>query len=223
MATHLDLEEQEQLDQLKHFWAKYGNLISWAAIAVLVAVAGWNGWNWWQRNEAEKAAAMYDELERAVISDDAASVQAAFGQMKERLSGNVVAAQGGLLVAKSLAGHDKPAEAREALEWVKDNAPDAGYRAIAVLRMVGIDMQAKEYDKAMALLDGDMAEEFKPLAEDRRGDLLMAQGKTEEAKAAYQKAWEGLADRADYRRLVAIKLNSLGIEPDKSQNKGDAS
>lgn len=223
MATHLDLEEQEQLDQLKHFWAKYGNLISWAAIAVLVALAAWNGWNWWQRNEAQKASAMYDELERAVISDDAAKVQAAFGQMKERLSGNVVAAQGGLLVAKSLLGHDKPAEARDALQWVKDNAPDAGYRSIAALRMVAIDMQAKEYDKAVSLLDADIAEEFKALADDRRGDILMAQGKTEEAKAAYLKAWEGFGDRADYRRLVAIKLNSLGVEPEKAKKAGEAS
>ena len=31
MATHLDLEEQEQLDQLKAFWKQYGNLITWAA------------------------------------------------------------------------------------------------------------------------------------------------------------------------------------------------
>jgi hypothetical protein len=35
MAKHLDLEEQEQLDQLKHFWNQYGNLITWVLIAVL--------------------------------------------------------------------------------------------------------------------------------------------------------------------------------------------
>ena len=36
MATHLDLEEQEQLDQLKAFWNQYGNLIS----GVLIVLAG---------------------------------------------------------------------------------------------------------------------------------------------------------------------------------------
>ncbi|GAA6141196.1 tetratricopeptide repeat protein [Hydrogenophaga sp. 5NK40-0174] len=221
MATHLDLEEQEQLDQLKHFWAKYGNLISWAAIAVLVAMAAWNGWNWWQRSEAEKASAMYDELERAVVSDDAARVEAAFGQMKERLSGNVVAAQGGLLVAKSLLGHGKPEQAREALQWVSDNAPDAGFRSVAALRMSAIDMQAKDYDKALGLLGDSIAEDFKALAADRRGDIYMAQGKTEEAKAEYEKAWSLFGDRADYRRLVKIKLNALGVEP--AEGKANAS
>ena len=45
MASHLDLEEQEQLDQLKAFWKQYGNLVSWLLIAVLGAYAAWNGWN----------------------------------------------------------------------------------------------------------------------------------------------------------------------------------
>jgi predicted negative regulator of RcsB-dependent stress response len=37
MASHLDLEEQEQLDDLKHFWSKYGPLLTWMLIAVLAA------------------------------------------------------------------------------------------------------------------------------------------------------------------------------------------
>ena len=40
MANNLDLEEQEQLDQLKHFWKQYGNLIAWALILVLGVFAG---------------------------------------------------------------------------------------------------------------------------------------------------------------------------------------
>ena len=42
MATHLDLEEQEQLDALKHFWKQWGNLITWALIVVLGAYTAWN-------------------------------------------------------------------------------------------------------------------------------------------------------------------------------------
>jgi predicted negative regulator of RcsB-dependent stress response len=52
MASHLDLEEQEQLDQIKHFWAKFGNLITWVLLIVLTAYAGWNGWQYWQRDQA---------------------------------------------------------------------------------------------------------------------------------------------------------------------------
>ena len=70
MAKHLDLEEQEQLDQIKHFWAKYGNAISWLLIVVFGGFAAYNGWNWWQRNQAAKAAVLYEEVDRAVQSKD---------------------------------------------------------------------------------------------------------------------------------------------------------
>ena len=60
MATPLDLQEQEQLDQIKAFWNQYGNLITWTLTLALAGFAGWNGWNWWQRSQATKAGALYD-------------------------------------------------------------------------------------------------------------------------------------------------------------------
>ena len=65
MANQLDLEEQEQLDEIKHFWNEYGNLISWVLIAVFGSIAGWNGWQYWQRTQGAQAALMYDEVDRA--------------------------------------------------------------------------------------------------------------------------------------------------------------
>ena len=70
MAKHLNLDEQEQLDELKHFWKRYGNLILWALIVVFGAFAAWNGYGYWQRYQAVPASAMYDEVERAAQSGD---------------------------------------------------------------------------------------------------------------------------------------------------------
>ena len=58
MASHLDLEEQEQLDQVKAFWQQYGNLVTWLLVIALGAYAAWNGWNWYQRDQATKAGAL---------------------------------------------------------------------------------------------------------------------------------------------------------------------
>ena len=71
----IDLGVQEQLAQIKHFWSKYGNLITWLLIAVLGAFAAWNGWNYWQTRNALQAAVLYDELERGAqaIATDAGS------------------------------------------------------------------------------------------------------------------------------------------------------
>jgi predicted negative regulator of RcsB-dependent stress response len=211
MAKHLDLEEQEQLDQIKHFWAQYGNLITWVLIAVFGSMAAWNGWNYWQRSQATKAAALYDEIERAAVASDADRMERALSDMKDKFGGTTFAAQGGLLAGKTLFDAGKTDGARAALSWVAESAPDDAYKAVARLRLVGLDIEAKAFDQALKTLEAPVPKPFEPLVADRRGDVFMAQGKTEEAKAQYQAAWRGLSDRAEYRRLVEVKLASLGV------------
>ena len=62
-------------------------------------------------------------------------------------------------------------------------------------------------------LDGVTAKDFTALAADRRGDVLLAQGKTDEARTAYQAAYKGMDDKIDYRRLVEVKLIALAAPP----------
>jgi predicted negative regulator of RcsB-dependent stress response len=213
MATHLDLEEQEQLDQLKSFWKQYGNLITWVLIAALAAYAGLNGWNWWQREQAVKSAALYEELDRAAQAGDTAKVARVFGDLRERFGGTTYAEQGALLAAKVHADKGEVEPARAALAWVADHASQDEYKTIARLRLSGILLDQKKYEEALQQLDGATAKEFEPLVADRRGDVLLAQGKKDEAKAAYAKAWQGLDASSDYRRLVEAKLIALGAAP----------
>ena len=214
MATHLDLEEQEQLDQLKAFWKQYGNLITWGLIAVLAAFAAWNGWNWYQRDQGLKAGAMFEELERAAIAGDADKTGRVFGDLKQRFPGTAYAEQAGLLAARVLFEKGKADEARAALAWVADNASETEYRTVARLRLAGVMLDAKQYDEALKQLDAAKAEGFEALVADRRGDVLLAQGKKDEARAAYQAAWKAVDEKLDYRRLVDAKLTALGAAPE---------
>ncbi len=213
MAKHLDLEEQEQLDELKHFWKQYGNLITWLLIAVLGAYAAWNGYQYWQRNQAAQASLMYDEVERAVQSADVAKIDRSLADMKERFARTTYAQQAGLLAARAYYEQGKLDESRAALAWVAEKASDEGYQAIAKLRLAGILLEQKAYADAMQQLSGNFPKEFQALAADRRGDVLMAQDKPAEARSEYQKAYAGLEERAEYRRLVEVKLNALGVDP----------
>ncbi len=215
MANHLDLEEQEQLDQLKHFWNQYGNLITWALIAVLGAFASWNGYQWWQRNQATQAAAMFDEVERVVRSGDVAKAERAFTDMKERFASTAYAQQAGLLFGKMAFESGKADTAKAALTWVAEKSSDTGYQAVARLRLSSLLMEAKAFEEALAVVDKDFPLEFAPLVADRKGDIFSVQGKRAEAIAQYQKAYRGLDERTDYRRLVEVKLNALGASPDK--------
>lgn len=216
MAKALDLDEQEQLDQLKHFWKTWGNLISWVLIVVLGSYAAWNGYQYWQRSQAVKAAALYDEVERAVASGDLSRVERSLADMKDRFGGTQFAQQSALLAAKTLREKGKAEAAREALAWVAQGAADSAYRDIARLRLASLHLDAKAFDEALKSLSADFTPAMQGLAADLRGDVFKAKGQTAEAIAAYQKAWSQLTDSPDYRRLVQAKLNALGIEPDPS-------
>ena len=213
MARHLDLEEQEQLDELKHFWKEYGDFITWVLIAVFGTIAGWNGWQYWQRTQATQASALYDEVERAAEAGDAAKVERAFADIKDKFGGTTYAQQAGLLAAKVQADKGNAEGAKAALGWVAEKASDEGYQASAKLRLAGLLVEAKAYDEALKQLAGTFPKSFEPLVADRRGDVYNLQGKKTEAKAEYLKAWQAMSETADYRNLVEVKLNALGVDP----------
>lgn len=208
--AHLDLEEQEQLDQLKHFWRQYGNPITWVLIAVLAAFAGWNLYQYWQRSQATQAAAMYDEVERIAVTGDVVKLERALGDMKDKFASTTYAQQAGLLAAKVYVDDGKLDAAKGALLWVAEKSSDEGYQAVARLRLAGVLIETKAYDEALKQLAGNFPADFASLAADRRGDVYLAQGKKTEAVAEYLKAYKGLGEGSEYRRLVDVKLASLG-------------
>jgi len=213
MAKHLDLEEQEQLDQLKHFWNEYGNLITWALILCFGAIAAWNGWQYWQRTQAAQAGALFEEVDRAAGAGDIARVERAFADIKEKFGGTAFAQQAGLLTAKVLTERGNRDGAKAALQWVADKSSDKGYQAIARLRLAALLVDAKAYDDALKQLSAEVPKEFEALVADRRGDIFNIQGKKSEAKDEYSKAYKAFEERSEYRRLVEVKLTSLGVDP----------
>ena len=213
MATHLDLQEQEQVDALKAFWQQYGNLITWALVAALLVYSGITGWQWWQREEATKAGAMFDELDRAVNAGDADKAARVFGDLKERYPRTAFAQQGGMLAAKLQFDKGKAEDARASLGWVIDHAVEDEYRILARLRLAALLLDAKQYDDALKQLDAVPEGPFAAMAADRRGDVLLAQGKRDAARAAYERAYKLMNDKVDYRRLIDAKLTALGASP----------
>jgi predicted negative regulator of RcsB-dependent stress response len=215
MATQLDLQEQEQLDAVKVFWKQYGNLITWTVTLVLAAFAGWNGWQWYQRDQATKAGAMFDEVDKAIQAADLDKAGRLFAELRDRYGKTAFVPQAALSLARVQIEKGKADDARATLTWVADKAGDPEYQTAALLRLAGIHLDDKKYDEALKALGEAKAPTFEGLVADRRGDVLLAQGKRAEAVAAYQAAYKALDEKVEYRRLVEAKLTSLAAAPDK--------
>lgn len=213
MANQLDLEEQEQLDDLKAFWKQWGNFITILLTLALAAFAGWNIYQRWQQNQATQAAALFDEVERTAVAGDLPKLDRVFADMKDKYPNTSFAQQAGLVAARVFFEGAKPDQAKAALIWVAEKSSDNGYQAIAKLRLASVLVESAAYDDALKLLSGSFPAEFSALVSDRIGDIYMLQGKKTEARAEFEKAYKAFEERVEYRRLVEVKLNSLGVVP----------
>lgn len=212
MANHLDLEEQEQIDQLKHFWSTWGTLISAVALAVALGLAGWNGYQFWQNRQAGQAAALLDAVDAAAAGGDMGRLEQAFADMRSKFGGTAQAGLAGLAVGKTASSAGNAALAKAALTWVAESAKDDGHKAIARLRLSALLMEEKSYDEALKQLSGPFAAEYAAVVADRKGDVLVLLGKKQEAVDEYSRAYQAFSESMEYRRLVEVKLNALGVK-----------
>ena len=213
MANHLDLEEQEQLDQLKHFWNTWGTLISSVLILVAGSLVAWNGYQYWQNRQASQAAALYDAVDVAARAGDQARMAQAFADLKGKYAGTTQASQAGLALAKTMVEAGNADGAKEALAWVAAQSGDDGLKALAKVRLASVLIDKKNYDDALKQLSGSAPLEFEAVFADRKGDIYLLQDKRAEAIAEYSKAYKSFEEGVEYRRLVEVKLGALGVSP----------
>ena len=222
MAQQLDLQEQEQVDALKAFWATYGNLIMWTITLVLAAFAGYSFWNKSQRDKASQASTLYGELQAAAQAGDDKRAAQIFGDMKAKAPKTTYTQFGALLAAKTQADKGDAVNATANLRWVADNGNEEN-AAVAHIRLAGLLADAKKYDDALKELALVKPASFAPLVSDRRGDIELAQGQKDAAVKAYKVAYDGLPETAQYRVLLDAKLTALGAAPAASAASAAAS
>jgi predicted negative regulator of RcsB-dependent stress response len=207
-----DHEEQEQLDALKAFWSRYGNIVTWTLIIALAAYAGYNFWNTHQRGKSVEASALYDELLVSVQANDNAKVQRIASDVESKYGSTAYAQMSALGAAKAAFEANDLKTAKSRLQWVIENGNDE-YKSIARLRMSGLLLDEKAYDQALKVLDADIVPEYAAALADRRGDVLVAQNKLPEARSAYQKALAAMGQKNPGRQLVQLKLDAIGGAP----------
>lgn len=205
-----DLEEQEQLDSLKQFWKQYGGLIIALVIAALATFGGVKGWKHYQQARAEDASALFIKLEESSRKNDVGEIRKIGGELVDKYGSTVYGPMAALVMARTNYDSGDSATAAAQLQWAIDKAGDDETVAVARLRLAAIRLDEKKFDEALKLLEAKHSESLAPLYADLRGDVLVAQGKLDEARAAYKTALEKSAPASNSRNLVQIKLDALG-------------
>jgi predicted negative regulator of RcsB-dependent stress response len=206
-----DLEEQEQIAQLKSWWKDNGSLVIALLVAAAIGAAGWQGWRIWHANQAREAAALYDGLVKAMQAGDAKALRDAGGTLVESYPRTLYASMGALAAARFHFERGELKDARAQLQWVTERSSSDELKDLARLRLAGVLLDDKAYDEALKLLEATHAEAMAAQYAALKGDILVAKNQPAEAKAAYKLAIEKAGRRENaLRASVQLRLDALG-------------
>lgn len=209
MAGSYDFEEQERIAELKAWWEDNRLFVFGAVVAAVLAFGAWQGWKLWQVRQDEDAAALFLPVSDALRTGDPKKVSAAADKLLGAHPGSFYSSQAALIAAKAEFDGGNLGEAARLLGWVMAKGADV-HKGVARMRLAAVQLEQKKYDEALKTLDGNDEPGFAALAADLRGDVMLAQGRIDEARAAYRLAIEKADVRNPVKNLAQTKLNAIG-------------
>lgn len=207
----LDLEEQEQVAELKAWWQQHGTLIAVVLVAIGIALTGWQVWRWYAQSQATRAGALYDAVTRAAQAGDAKTLRESSGSLIEDYSGTLYATMGALTAARFYFDHNDLKSAKVQLQWAVEHSPSDDFRDLARLRLASVLFEEKAYDEALRQLGEPHGAAYDAQYAALKGDVLVAKNDVAQARAAYTLALDkaGSGDAA-FRESVRMRLEALG-------------
>ena len=206
----LDLEEQEQVDELKALWKKYGAYITRGVIAFFVLYGLFQGWGYYQTKQSLGASELYQSI---VVLDEknTKDILQKSQKLMDDYSGTPYAGRAAILFAKASYLDGNKDKAKEKLDWATSHAKESATESIALIQLGQILVEEKKYEDALKKVNDVQNEGYLGLSNDLKGDILNAMGKKEEAKKAYQEALKRFGPKDPYAKFTQEKLESLGV------------
>jgi predicted negative regulator of RcsB-dependent stress response len=202
------LSEKEQLERIREWWRDNGWYLIGGAVLGGLGLFGYGQYQEYTTNRALGAADLYQSVRVAIEDDDLATVDGLLAQLRNDYAGTPYADQAGLLVARMLLIRDSERAARE-LRLVMDSTDDDNLATIVRLRLARVLAYREEYDEALAVLNVEEVGDFEARIRDIQGDIYLAQGNVDAARAAFAEALVAPGSNFVDRTYVQMKLGEL--------------
>lgn len=198
--------ENEQIDAIRRFFAEYGKSLAVGLIIGIGALAGWRYWQHYQSTTLMDKSATYQQLTDALNAPKTDSVAAMqhFAQENRSVYGTLAA----LDLAHHFVEKGDLAQAEQQLAQALTQTKDSDLLALVALRLARVQQEQKKWDDSLKTLDQVKGESWSALAQNLRGDALLAKGNTQGARDAYTKALDTKASQS-LQIMLRTKLNNL--------------
>ena len=186
--------EEEQVEALRRWWDENGKS---TIAAIIIAVSVGFGWQAWKANDLrqqEDASDIYQAMLQGLSSGDVAPEQEVAAaslaqQLKDDYSGSTYAQFAALHLARLAVNNGDLPEAEAQLRWVLGKADGGSDVAlVAQMRLARVVASSGDADQALAILEEAGDGPYQASYAAARGDILLALGRDDEARAAYSAA-----------------------------------
>lgn len=209
--------DEEQIEAIKKWFARWGNLLIGGVLALLVGYGGF----WFYQNQQEQAridaSDQYQQVVQLVGTANSLSseqrdrLDSLFDELVEAHPRSTYAVYTAMLQARYAAVAEDFDQAEERLRWALEQARDESLQRLLNLRLARVQFAQGDHDAVLATLEAlDPGSQRVGYAE-LRGDVHAALGDRAAAREAYTEAWEQAQAQGLNRPLLQAKAETYGV------------
>ena len=206
------MTEEEQLETMKKWWKKYGNLVTIFLSIVLLSIAGYRYMNWHQDKVKQQASIAYENMMLAFSNHDIKAVRSYATELVKDYNSTVYADIAHLTLAKVYIEKNKLGQAKSELEVVASNSRMLPLKQIAKIRIARILAADKEYTHALDELSSIEDSTYLPVINELKGDIYGATGQYQNAINSYRLAITGVKSNGMGNLFLEMKTNELSMK-----------
>ena len=201
--------DQEQVETIKRWWKANGKSVV-LGVALGAAIVG--GGKWWfshQQKQSELASEIYEQVLQQIQKGDNAGAVEKGGRLLQAAPSSTYSALTALELAKLKVDQADLEGARYYLQWVVDHAAPEPLKDVARMRLAQVLLAKGDSAGALQMVNAVEGKSFTLPAQELKGDILLAMGKRDEARAAYTAAAAAIPAGGD-RTRIEMKLAEVG-------------
>ncbi|MDR3443025.1 MAG: tetratricopeptide repeat protein [Legionella sp.] len=210
------MTEEEQLESIKKWWKRHGNMITLAISLILLSIAGYRYFNWHQEKLTQQASTVYEHMMVSLSNQNIKEVKSYANELIKNHNHSVYADVAHMTLAKVYITKNKLEQAQNELKEVASNSKVSSLKQIAKIRIARILASEKSYTNALSELSQVEDTTYLPVINELKGDIYGATGQYKEAMTSYKLAIDEVKTNGMGNLFLEMKTNEIAI---KTQSK----